>query len=566
VSKEKDTVNGLGKSTLLDIVHYCLGSDPDHGRGIFVPELKDVTFEIEFDIGGKVFVARRSTTRGSRIVVEGDTSSWPIQPKLNSRSGEKEFTQDDWCEVLGALMFALPVGDSDLKFRPTFRSLLSYAMRRYSAYNNPFQHNPKQQPWDEQVNTAYLLGLTWEDAARLQQIREKERQLRSLRSASKSGVLEGVLGSRGELEARRLHLEETVANRARELREFKVLPEYREIERKADELTDAIHEALNRDTELKQLRRYYETSLHAEKEPEGQRVVQLFHEAEIDLPGTAQRRLEQVEEFHSKVILNRRAFLEAEIVSLQARINQLEVALRKHVDERTALLKLLQEHRALDELTALQAAHQADVAELSVVKARLESLIEVERGLSTTRVEREQAIQQAQLNYSDSEVARAKAIRQFNENSHRLYDAAGDLLIDVTPNGFSFGIRIEGAGSTGREHMNIFCYDLMVAQLWAERPVSPRFLFHDSTIFDGVDHRQVASALELGASESARLGFQYITAINADSVPQSDFSRGFDLGKYVRLELTDDRPDGGLLGFRITSEEGGAPDSGDQVE
>jgi uncharacterized protein YydD (DUF2326 family) len=564
-SKEKDTVNGLGKSTLLDIVHYCFGSDTNPGRGIFVPELKDVIFELEFDVGGKVFVAKRSTTRPSRIVVEGDTATWKIQPKLTGKSAEKEFSVDDWREVLGSLMFGLPIGDSDLKFRPTFRSLISYVMRRYDAYNTPFQHGT-QLTWDIQVNSAYLLGLTWEDASRIQQIREKERQLIALRGASKSGILEGVLGSRGELEARRVQLEKTVTEREHELRTFRVLPEYHELERKADELTDAIHEAMNRMTEMKQLRRYYEASLSSEREPEGQRVVQLFREAEVDLPGAARRRLEQVQEFHSKVITNRRLFLEAEIVGLRGRISDAEALLTRITEQRAELLRVLQEHRALDEMTSLQASYQRDVSELATITARLSSLIEVERGLSATRVEREQALQQAFLNYSASELARARAIHQFNENSLRLYDAAGTLLVNITPSGFQFDIRIEGAGSTGREHMNIFCYDFMVAQLWAGRLTSPGFLFHDSTVFDGVDHRQVALALELAASESERLGFQYITAMNADSVPRTDFSPGFDFDKYVRIELTDDRPDGGLLGIRITSEDSGVRANGDEAK
>jgi uncharacterized protein YydD (DUF2326 family) len=555
VSKEKDTVNGLGKSTLLDIVHYCLGSDPAPGRGIFVPELKDVVFELEFDIQGKVFSARRSTTRGSRVTLRGDTSNWPIQPRENTKTGEREFPLEDWCDALGSQIFGVPVFESDLKFKPTFRSLISYVMRRYDAYSSPFQQNTRQQPWDIQVNTAYLLGLTWEDASRLQQVREKERQLRVLRGASKSGVLEGVLGSRGELEARRLHLQDSIDTRAKELRDFRVLPEYREFERRADELTDGIHEALNRATELKQLRRYYEASLVSEKEPDADRVAQLYNEAQVEIPEVALRRLEQVKEFHSKVVTNRRAFLENEIVSLRSRITETELLLARLTEDRSKLLKLLHEHHALDEFTALQTSYQSDVAELESITARIRSLTEVERGLSATRMDRESLVQQALLNYASTEVARARAIQLFNKNSHSLYDAPGDLVIDITQNGFEFNVRIEGAGSTGREHMNIFCYDLMIAQLWAERSVSPHFLFHDSTIFEGVDHRQVAAGLELAASESSRLGFQYVTAMNADAVPFSDFSKDFEFQNYVRLELTDDHPEGGLLGFRIKGEQ-----------
>ena len=99
--------------------------------------------------------------------------------------------------------------------------------------------------------------------------------------------------------------------------------------------------------------------------------------------------------------------------------------------------------------------------------------------------------------------------------------------------------------------MKIFCYALMLAQLWSERDPSPRLLIHDSTIFDGVDERQVALALQLADRESRRWGFQYICTFNSDMIPQSEFSSDFDFDSCVRLKLTDATDEGGLLGIRF---------------
>ena len=76
-------------------------------------------------------------------------------------------------------------------------------------------------------------------------------------------------------------------------------------------------------------------------------------------------------------------------------------------------------------------------------------------------------------------------------------------------------------------------------------------LVHDSNIFADVDERQKAHALELSAKESKDKGFQYICALNSDTLPINDFSDEFKLDKYVRLILTDSTPDGGLLGIRF---------------
>ena len=98
--------------------------------------------------------------------------------------------------------------------------------------------------------------------------------------------------------------------------------------------------------------------------------------------------------------------------------------------------------------------------------------------------------------------------------------------------------------------MKVFCYDLALASLWAAKRTSPGFLIHDSTIFADVDERQKAHALELAAKTAETHGFQYICCLNSDGVPESDFSEGFSLQPYVRIELTDEGEKGGLLGIR----------------
>jgi uncharacterized protein YydD (DUF2326 family) len=95
-----------------------------------------------------------------------------------------------------------------------------------------------------------------------------------------------------------------------------------------------------------------------------------------------------------------------------------------------------------------------------------------------------------------------------------------------------------------------FIYDLMLISFARQRGLGVDFLVHDSTIFDGVDPRQRAHALELAASMAERYRFQYICTMNTDMVPTSDFTAGFEYESLIRLRLTDTHPNGSLLGFR----------------
>ena len=78
----------------------------------------------------------------------------------------------------------------------------------------------------------------------------------------------------------------------------------------------------------------------------------------------------------------------------------------------------------------------------------------------------------------------------------------------------------------------------------------PDFLVHDSKLYDGVDERQVARALELAAEVTREEGMQYIVTMNSDDLTKAE-RMGFDAEPYVIEPRLDDSDQGGLFGFRF---------------
>ncbi|MDR0535859.1 MAG: DUF2326 domain-containing protein [Puniceicoccales bacterium] len=139
----------------------------------------------------------------------------------------------------------------------------------------------------------------------------------------------------------------------------------------------------------------------------------------------------------------------------------------------------------------------------------------------------------------------------FEETSKRLYESAGSMTVEETSNGPQFQFPMQGSRSKGIKNMQIFCFDMMLMRLCAKRGIGPGFLVHDSHLFDGVDGRQVASALKVGAETAQELGFQYIVTMNEDDAFKERVD-GFDLKDHVLpVVLTDAKEDGGLFGFRF---------------
>lgn len=219
-----------------------------------------------------------------------------------------------------------------------------------------------------------------------------------------------------------------------------------------------------------------------------------------------------------------------------------------NTNQRASKLGVLQTHGALEEYTRLQELYLEGRSNLNDINQRIDELKKVEEGKSSLRIEKEVLKQRTRQDYEERHTQAERAIALFNSNSQALYDAPGTLAINVGQSGFQFNVEIERDRSEGIGKMKIFCYDLMFAQLWSQRKPSPNILIHDSTLFDGVDERQVALALELAARESERLGFKYICALNSDMVPSTEFSSGFNFDSFVRLRLTDDEV-GNLLGI-----------------
>jgi uncharacterized protein YydD (DUF2326 family) len=125
------------------------------------------------------------------------------------------------------------------------------------------------------------------------------------------------------------------------------------------------------------------------------------------------------------------------------------------------------------------------------------------------------------------------------------------MRIDVTPNGPLFDFHMQGSRSKGIKNMQIFCFDMMLMRVCARRAIGPGFLIHDSHLFDGVDGRQIVSALKVGAETAEELGFQYIVTLNEDDAFK-ETAEGFDVRQYVLpVTLTDATEDGGLFGIRF---------------
>ena len=547
---ERDSRNGLGKSTLTEIVHFCLGGKP--AGTLAKKELRGWEFIVSLDIGAQTYNVRRNTGDAKNIIVEGDCSGWPVEPSVD-HNGDQYFLHSRWNDVLGVLMCGLDL-EYETKYHPTFRSLISYFVRRGGkahGYGEFSRQNRQQQPWDINVNNAYLLGLGWEFAARLRLLQDERRALKELKKAVTTGIMSSMVGERGEIESAKIRLEDQIAREEKNLNAFRVHEQYHEVETKANEMAKTIVGMSNLNFGDKRLLSSYRESTVSEKDASAEQVAELYAEAGVVFSEKLLKQLDDIMAFHRQVVSNRKDFLASEIARLENDIENRALEMKAVDLEKSELMKILKTHGALEEFSQMQANHQRLIGELKAVTTKLENMKKLSEEKNRIEIGMKTVIQQTNTDLDERKAQKEAAILAFNAFSQKLYEASGALSIDVKNTGYDFKVEIERSGSAGLENMKIFCYDLMLAKLWARRPVSPGFLVHDSALFDGVDERQTALALQLASDEAEKESFQYVCMLNSDTVPRGDFDPGFDFDSKVAATFTDARGDGGLLGVRF---------------
>jgi uncharacterized protein YydD (DUF2326 family) len=486
--------------------------------------------------------------------VAGDTDRWPVQPTWDETASMFFISTAELTTVLSEDLFGLGSEAASKKYSPTLGSLLGYFSRRgSSAYTDPFKHSPNQQEWDKQVNVAFLLGLNWEDASEWQRLKDEKKQLDQLEKAAKGGLLKDLLGSEGALETERVRLTAEIEQHEKRLAAFRVHEEYRLIEIEANRLTEELHRMANANFNDRQAIELYRAS--ADDETAGgvtsHQITQVYEEAGLHFPEAVSKRLQEVAAFHDAVIANRRDYLAAEVTRLERRLAGRETRIQQLDGERAGLMAVLQTHGALDEYQALQKLLSDARAQLAEVEAGIARLRQIDEAKRRYRDDLRALEAGARIRYEELRDQRDQAIRYFNENTQALYESPGRLVIDLTSTGFRFSVEIEKARSTGVEHMKIFCFDLTLMQLWSQRHPNPGFLIHDSLLYDGVDERQKALALDLAAKEADRLGWQYICAFNTDELPLALIPAESPARTAPILTLTDASEAGMLLGRRF---------------
>lgn len=553
-SSKKQTRNGAGKTTIIEIIHFCLGARVSKNSVFKNKNLIGWTFILSIDIDKKLFNIERNTDNPSRIYISskkdiGDTFG---DLKYDKKQHKYYISVSKFNDLMLEKFYGLEK-DMKIKYCPSYRELFSYSVRRgLDGYKNAFEYFSRQKAYSKQLCNAYFLNLSLDCASEFQEIKDKKSNVDNFKKLSKTGLLGNY--NIGKLNTEVISKEKEINELKNQLDSFKVHPQYNEISYKVNLITQKIHDLAN-ECIIKEmlLKQYQESAEDSNKNISIEQLTELYEEAGVLFSKELLLSLEEVVEFHKKLMSNRESYLCNEISTLNEEINEIKNSIKSFSDERSKHMEILKTHGALDEYMLLQNKYIEIKESLELSKEKLKAAENIEELSSELKIENEKLLIKARRDYNDRSNIRSKAISIFSDNIGYLYPYPGNLNIDLNENGYDFSIDIKNSRSQGVNYMKTFSYDFMIYDLNKNRKCFPDFIVHDSTIFDGVDERQISRALMLAYKKSQKLGIQYICMMNSDNVPNKEFDKEFStiFNNCIRLRISDDSETGGVLGIRF---------------
>lgn len=557
-STEGQTRNSAGKSSIVEIIHFLLGADVPKDCAFRVPALAGHRFSAVLRVKERLLSVARSGSAPGRIFMdERRARRLGVPTQRDENTGEAFASVDDWKDFLGTVWFGIPstrTGTAfDVKRAPTFRMLFGYFARRSRdvGFAHFDRYSERQPEADAQVALSYLLGLDWTIPHKMRADADRHSKLKELRRVIQEGELSDVVATSASIRPELARAEARAAEIEDQVARFRVHDQYRQLAEEAARLQRDTAETTLALAKARNTVMYLERTAEAENSPGYAAVETVYKAIGIELPGIARRKFADVAAFQASVLENRRAFLQEQITEARMDVADLERGMAKASERRDAILAELRGKGAFDDFMRLQGEMMEARARRDVWQEKLKAALALES--SNTERKRQSAEEELRLqrDYEVHENDIRRATRLVDRAIGSLYDdREGNLVISPTKNGPRFSLNIGGGGNQGGiDQMKSFCFDMMLFEVVSERLGGPRFLVHDSHLFDGVDPRQTRSALLLGGTVAARVAGQYIVLLNSDKFEKlGDVAALDDAVAPTRLTDTEG---GGLFGLRF---------------
>lgn len=522
--KNEETSNGVGKSLSLRCIDFLLGKDRN------VEEIKKALEEKEITL---------------KLLFLHENQSYLVERNHKSIFfNKKEMNINQYKELLKS-KFMSDYDSNILTFRNIFQRFFRTSR---GVYTDPLKQIEQEKTYYNNYINAFLLKLNLNYLKKKSDLKIKQDELKNTIKQLYSYDNEGIVNKEKEIE-----LQEKLDEITKNLIDFKIAENYYELEKRLDRLTHSIEFLRNKKLIKEKLIQNKNKIIEVNKQfdIDVNRIENIYNEAKFFFDKSAIEHIEAVKNFHNTLFENRKNKAKRDIELLEVEIKKIDLKIYNIDKERINLYKDLENKGALEEYQALVGEKERIVGELENIQ-RAKKLImdlknkEADLELEIDKFKKELVIFEGEIDVNIHQIG-----KMFREISSIFYkDNKGYLDIKInrdfkTEKLYDIDIKIDTDKSDGISNMKVFIYDMLVYKL---NPNLIGFIGHDNILFDSIDERQIAQALNYVNKNLE----QYICSIHDTKFNEANkfaiSNLNINLNDFVRLELNENKK---LFGFKF---------------
>jgi uncharacterized protein YydD (DUF2326 family) len=539
-STRKDSLNSIGKSTLLDCINFCLLSNPPSRLKKGKEFLLKYSFVLELDVDGKTIYIERNLKTEKKIMFGSVIDDL------------KEYNLEDLKRVLCNIFYKNKDYKgyfSDNWFRKLTPFFLKIQQKKKKIYKDAVLYFDNLKTLEAIQYNLFLINIDNTLAKRNYEVKNEINRRKPVLKEIESFVKE-TYGVKDIDEAKMAgsNITKEIKKISDSIEIFKLGDSYEVVEKKANTLTLKIKDLLLNNNIDEMKHDNYLKNITNKVTINKKKIQSIYNEIKDSLGLAVGKAIEDAVKFKNDLLSSRKEFMQEEIDSLKKLIETRTKEITALDAERTKLFVFLSEKDAIKDLTNAFFELQKKREELNQIESKINTYKDFQREI--LELQKEDASLSVEINNFLEKVK--KDIEKFSEICNNIYNT----IYEVSENKSIFDIvfkekrdsKIEiliddrDADGEGKGRGCVMIYDLAILfKAIIENRTFPFFLIHDG-VFDAIHKGHFVSLMNYLEEKSKTTKFQYVFTANKEDVFMSDEvdcgKLSFDLEKKAVAILT----------------------------
>lgn len=292
----------------------------------------------------------------------------------------------------------------------------------------------------------------------------------------------------------------------------KVLNEYQKLN---ESIKNLKYEKLKLTTENKSMLEFIEESQNLDIK--NKHIVKLYEKANIEVPEMVRVKLSEVEEFHKKMYIDRKKFLEDQIIKKTEEIINIDKELRSFDIELKKLADIIKINEAYIESIKLIENYNNKLKELKYQQGRLSQIEDIEKEIKSKDEELHKDFIEVENKLKEKEQEIEEIKEYINKFVKEIYDDDVYAFFNINSrvkhqrnNPLKIKLELKGEGGEGIAEVKKIIMDYIIFKMNNYTEI----LIHDSSCYNGIDNRQTVNMLKKLHEIAIKSDKQAIISIN----------------------------------------------------